>query len=63
MLRVVRRRGAFNAGGRQRLAIEIVRTSGDSFKKIGWQARGYARVDSFAVRADRICKVINLLAD
>jgi HK97 family phage major capsid protein len=48
---------------RQRLVLEISRTSGDSFKKLGWQARGYARVDSFAVRADRFCKVINLPAD
>lgn len=63
MLRVVRRRGAFNAGVRQRRAMEIARTSGDSFKKLGWQARGYARVDAFAVRADRFCTVINLRVD
>ena len=47
---------------RQRLVLEVTRTSGDNFKKLGWQARGYARVDSFAVRADRFCKVINLPA-
>ncbi|MBU4061140.1 phage major capsid protein [Hyphomonas sp.] len=47
---------------RQRLVLEISRTSGDSFKKLGWQARGYARVDSFAVRPNRFCKVVNLPA-
>lgn len=47
---------------RQRLVLEVSRTSGDSFKKLGWQARGYARVDSFAVRPNRFAKVVNLPA-
>ncbi|MEZ5996450.1 MAG: hypothetical protein R3C25_11955 [Hyphomonadaceae bacterium] len=48
---------------RQNLVLEISRTSGDSFSKLGWKARGYARVDAFAIRPSRFCKVINLPAN
>ncbi|GIK49597.1 MAG: hypothetical protein BroJett013_22940 [Alphaproteobacteria bacterium] len=47
---------------RTALVLEISRTSGTDFKNLGWSARGYTRVDSFAIRPDRFCKVENLPA-
>lgn len=48
---------------RQNLVLEISRTAGDSFQKLGWKARAYARVDAFPVRPARFCKIVNLPAN
>lgn len=48
---------------RQNMVLEISRTAGDSFQKLGWKARAYARVDAFPVRPGRFCKIVNLPAN